>query len=143
MNNQLDFSKELMFRTSRSSGSGGQHVNKVETRVELLFNINASSVLTERQKESVHRKLKNRINIEGVLILGNETERSQRRNKSLVVKRFYELVNKAMIPDRKRKLTKIPKAVEAKRLERKKKTSAKKGLRKKVKLNDYREHDLF
>lgn len=142
MNNQLDFNKELSFRTSRSSGKGGQHVNKVETRVELLFDIHNSDVLSNAQKGLVMRNLKNRINNDGILIFANETERSQKRNKSVVVKRFYQMMTQALIPDRKRKLTKIPKAVQAKRLINKKQRGEKKALRKKVNLNDIREIDL-
>lgn len=143
MSNQLDFNHELNFRTSRSSGSGGQHVNKVETRVELLFDVKASAVLSDTQKLLVLRNLKNRINNEGVLILANSTERSQRRNKSLAVKRFYEMIGQAMTPNRMRRLTNTPRKVEAKRLKNKKQAGVKKALRKKVKLSDYTENDLF
>lgn len=139
MNNQLDFNKELSFRTSRSSGKGGQHVNKVETRVELLFDVPNSAILSNTQKSLVMRNLKSRINNEGILIFANETERSQKRNKSIVVKRFYQMMEQALIPDRKRKFTKIPQAVQAKRLINKKQRGEKKALRKKVNLNDIRQ----
>lgn len=136
MNNQLDFNKELSFRTSRSSGKGGQHVNKVETRVELLFDVLNSEVLSETQKNLVLRNLKSRINNDGILIFANETERSQKRNKSVVVKRFYQMMEQALIPDKKRKFTRTPKAVQRKRLVNKKQRGEKKALRKKVNLND-------
>ena len=139
----LDFSKELMFRTSRSSGAGGQHVNKVETRVELLFDVNASEVLNGKEKHLVWQNLANRINGEGILLLANDSERSQLRNKKLVVKRFYELINTALTPTTERKLTTTPKAVIQKRLATKKQTSEKKALRKKVKLSDNQEFDLL
>lgn len=138
----LDFSKELTFRTSKSSGKGGQHVNKVETRVELLFDVNTSDVLSGMEKNLVWENLANRINGEGILLLANDSERSQLRNKKVVVKRFYQLMETALTPKRKRKLTKTPKAVERKRLATKKQTSEKKALRKKVKLSDNREFDL-
>ena len=138
MNNQLDFSKELSFRTSRSSGKGGQHVNKVETRVELLFDVKNSKILSNTQKNLAKRNLKNRINSDGIFILSNETERSQKRNKSIVIKRFHEMMEEALIPDKKRKFTKIPQAIQAKRLINKKQHGTKKALRKKVNLNDIR-----
>lgn len=141
--NNLDFSKELTFRTSKSSGAGGQHVNKVETRVELLFDVNASEVLSGVEKHLVWENLANRINSEGILLLANDTERSQLRNKKLVISRFYELMTTALTPKPNRKLTKTPKAVERKRLATKKQTSEKKALRKKVKLSDNQEFDLL
>ena len=140
--NNLDFDKELKFRTSKSSGAGGQHVNKVETRVELLFDVNASEILSGMEKNLVWQNLANRINNEGILLLANDTERSQLRNKKLVIKRFYELITTALTPEPQRKLTKVPKAVERKRLANKKQTSEKKALRKKVKPSDNQEFDL-
>jgi ribosome-associated protein len=140
--NNLDFSKELAFRTSKSSGAGGQHVNKVETRVELLFDVNASEVLNGLEKNLVWQNLANRINNEGILLLASDSERSQLRNKKIVVKRFYELLEKAITPEVKRKITRTPKAVERKRLATKKQTSEKKALRKKVKPSDNQEFDL-
>lgn len=139
MNNQLDFSKEITYRTSRSSGKGGQHVNKVETRVELLFDVSNSSILGNTQKSLIQRNLKNHINNNGVLLLANETERTQLRNKNVVTKRFYKMIKQALIPDKKRKFTDIPKAVQAKRLANKKQKSEKKALRKKVNLNEIRQ----
>jgi ribosome-associated protein len=141
--NNLDLDKELKFRTSKSSGAGGQHVNKVETRVELLFDVNASEVLSGMEKKMVWQKLANRINSEGVLLLANDSERSQLRNKKSVIKRFYGLLTTALTPEPKRKLTKTPKAVERKRLATKKQTSEKKALRKKVKPSNSREFDLL
>lgn len=139
MNDKLDFSKEITFRTSRSSGKGGQHVNKVETRVELLFDVLNSVVLSQTQKSLVQRNLKNHINNNGVLLLANETERTQLRNKNVVTKRFYKMIQQALIPEKKRKVTEIPKVVQAKRLINKKQQSEKKALRKKVNLNDIRQ----
>jgi ribosome-associated protein len=142
MDNNLDFSKELAFRTSKSSGKGGQHVNKVETRVELLFDVNASEILSGLEKNMVWQNLANRINNEGVLLLASDSERSQLRNKKIVVKRFHELVNTALIPKQERKITRTPKAVGRKRLVKKKQTSEKKTLRKKVKLSGNQGFDL-
>ena len=139
MNNQSDFNKEITYRTSRSSGKGGQHVNKVETRVELLFDVSNSSILSNTQKSLIQRNLNNHINNNGVLLLANETERTQLRNKNVVTKRFYKMIKQALIPDKKRKFTDIPKAVQAKRLANKKQKSEKKALRKKVNLNEARQ----
>ena len=139
MNNTLDFSKEITFRTSRSSGKGGQHVNKVETRVELLFDVLNSNILSNTQKSLIQRNLKNHINNNGVLLLANETERTQLRNKNVVTKRFYKMIKQALIPDKKRKFTDIPKAIQVKRLANKKQNSEKKALRKKVNLNEIRQ----
>lgn len=139
MNNQLDFSKEITYRTSRSSGKGGQHVNKVETRVELLFDVLNSSILSNTQKSLIQRNLNNHINNNGVLLLANETERTQLRNKNVVTKRFYKMIKQALIPDKKRKFTDVPKAVQANRLVNKKQKSEKKALRKKVNLNEIRQ----
>ena len=139
MNNQSDFNKEITYRTSRSSGKGGQHVNKVETRVELLFDVSNSSILSNTQKSLIQRNLHNHINNNGVLLLANETERTQLRNKNVVTKRFYKMIKQALIPDKKRKFTDIPKAVQAKRLANKKQKSEKKALRKKVNLNEARQ----
>ena len=78
--NNLDLNKEFTFRTSKSSGAGGQHVNKVETRVELLFDVNASQILGGVEKNLIWQNLANRINGEGILLLANET------NKSMAIK---------------------------------------------------------
>lgn len=124
---------ELSFRTSRSSGSGGQHVNKVATRVELLFDIAASDVLSEAQKERLQRRLSHRISQSGELQLSCSETRSQHRNKQLVIEKFDDLIREALRPRPKRK--KVPRARQAnpkKRLEKKRRHSAKKALRGKV-----------
>ncbi|MFT5834342.1 MAG: ribosome-associated protein [Cognaticolwellia sp.] len=140
--NNLDLNKEFTFRTSKSSGAGGQHVNKVETRVELLFDVNASQILGGVEKNLIWQNLANRINGEGILLLANDSERSQLRNKKLVIKRFNQLIQIALTPKPKRRLTKVPRSVHAKRLTNKKQTSEKKATRKKVKLSGNQEFDL-
>src|SRR6185436_6646572 len=87
---------EFRFKAVRSSGKGGQHVNKVSTSVELYFNIHESRLLDDKQKEEIFSKLKNRINSEGVLSLVSQSERSQLANKKKVIKRFDELIAKAV-----------------------------------------------
>jgi ribosome-associated protein len=140
--NNLDFNKELNFKTSRSSGKGGQHVNKVETRVELFFDVKNSEVLSERQKELALEQLKNRISNEGIFQLANETARSQKRNKEIVVKRFYKMINEAITPKVKRKITRIPRSVIRHQKAAKRKNSEKKSLRKKVNINRLGDIDL-
>ena len=122
---------ELKLKAVRSSGKGGQHVNKVSTRVELYFNVTSSSFLNEEQKTLILEKLKNRINSEGELILASQTERSQLANKKAVILRFDELIKKALEKKKKRIPTKISKAKQQQRLESKKLHAQKKIFRKK------------
>lgn len=123
--------QELDFSFTRSSGPGGQHANKVSTRVELKFDINKSEVLTEDQKEKIIQTLANRISKEGLLTLSAQEERSQIRNKQLVTARFLRLISEALAPEKKRIETKPPPAAKRTRLDEKKKISEKKQLRKK------------
>lgn len=95
--------QELEFRTSRSSGPGGQHVNKTESRVELLWQPRESSCLNEEQKIRVYTRLGNRMNTDGVLILVSEKYRSQHRNKADVTERFMDLVLASLVPVKKRR----------------------------------------
>jgi ribosome-associated protein len=121
--------KEIKYKMSRSGGAGGQHVNKVSTKVELIFNINRSSILSDRQKSTLFSKLKNRITTEGVLILQCAQTRSQLKNKEIVFKRFIELIKTALAPTKKRRPTKPSKSSVQRRLEKKKKLSEKKSNR--------------
>ncbi|WP_242203897.1 alternative ribosome rescue aminoacyl-tRNA hydrolase ArfB [Aestuariivivens insulae] len=130
MLNEETLLQELNFKAIRSSGSGGQHVNKVASKVELSFNIEKSLVFSDEQKALLLNKLQNRLTKEGVLILQCDTNRSQHKNKALVVKRFLELIKSALVKPKKRIPTKIPKAVIKKRLKDKRKLSDKKVNRK-------------
>ncbi|HKK74998.1 MAG TPA: alternative ribosome rescue aminoacyl-tRNA hydrolase ArfB [Saprospiraceae bacterium] len=125
--------KELNYRFSRSSGSGGQHVNKVETRVELLFDINQSQGLSVREMNRIWQVLDNRINKEGILIIASQAKRSQVLNKKEATERFFKLLDKALRPRPRRKGATAFKANKRKRLQKKKHQSEKKALRKKVK----------
>ncbi len=120
---EIDFTDELSFKASRSGGKGGQNVNKVSTKVELRFNVMDSSHLTEEQKELISSKLQNRINNDGFFVISSDEKRTQLANKETVIKRFYELLDKALQKPKPRKKTKIPKAVKEKRLSDKKKKS--------------------
>lgn len=120
---------ELSFRTSRSSGAGGQHVNKVDTRVELLFEVNASEALSAEEKEIVNQQLGSRISKSGILIMRCQKTRSQLKNKEIVTERFVDLITKALQPKKKRKPGKPPKSSVEKRLNLKRMKSEKKARR--------------
>jgi ribosome-associated protein len=114
---------EIGFRTSRSSGPGGQHAQKSETRVEALFDVEASSALTDRQKHRVVRKAG------PVLRAVAQDERSQARNRELAVERIADALRQALHVDRKRVATKPSKAAVERRLEQKRRRSQTKRLR--------------
>ena len=124
-----DFSPEFTFTASRSGGPGGQHVNKVSTKVELRFDVLRSNLLTEAEKEMIQGKLFTKINSEGELILVSQSERTQLMNKDKVVEKFYLLLIKALTPVKKRKPTKPSKAAKEKRLEEKRMQAEKKERR--------------
>lgn len=122
--------KELKFKAIRSSGAGGQHVNKTASKVELIFDLQNSQVLNEIQKELLSNQLKSRLSKENMLILQCGESRSQHKNKSIITTRFLELIKNNLIEDKERIPTKIPKAVIKKRLANKKRNSEKKINRK-------------
>lgn len=119
MEMKKDFSAEFQFAASRSGGPGGQNVNKVSTKVELRININESQLLTEEEKEIVRQKLAARINSEGELIIVSQSERSQLGNKEKAIDRFYQIIEKALTPPRKRIKSTPTKASIEKRLKEK------------------------
>lgn len=121
---------EVQFSASRSSGPGGQNVNKVNTKIELRFPVRESAVLNEDQKQLILSKLKTRINNQDELLVTSGTERSQWRNREKAIQKFFELVEKALTKPRKRKKTKPTAASRLKRLENKKKLGEKKLRRK-------------
>ena len=135
MFNEEALIQELDFKAVRSSGSGGQHVNKVSSKVELIFNLKESLVFDENKKERLENKLQNRLSKDGVLILYCDESRSQHRNKTLVIKRFLDLIKASLIVPKKRISTKIPKSVIRKRLKSKKFHSNKKTNRRKPDLD--------
>lgn len=131
MNNE-NLIKELNFKAIRSSGAGGQHVNKVSSKIELSFDLENSTSLSESEKERLKTKLSSKLTKENVLILFCDESRSQHRNKEIVIKRFIELIQQSLIRPKKRKKTKPSKASIKKRIDSKKKHSEKKNNRKKL-----------
>tara|TARA_R110001592_G_scaffold231189_3_gene488326 strand:- start:1901 stop:2302 length:402 start_codon:yes stop_codon:yes gene_type:complete len=117
---------ELQFKAIRSSGPGGQHANKVSSKVELSFHIESSAGLTERQKKRALLKLGNKISKEGNLILQCDESRSQHKNKELVTKRFYKLLEKSLMVPKARKKSRPTRSSIEKRLKSKKLASLKK-----------------
>jgi ribosome-associated protein len=128
--NDRDFSPEFNFTASRSSGPGGQNVNKVSTKVELRFSIHQSNILTAEEKQILLEKLASKINMEGEIILVSQSERSQLKNREKAIEKFYKLLTKALTPVRKRKPTRPSRAAKEKRLEEKRILSEKKERRK-------------
>ena len=127
-----DFSREFLFSAARSSGPGGQNVNKVSTKVELRFNIPHSILLKEEEKELLLIQLQKKINSEGILIIVSQSERSQLKNKEKTIEKFYALLKKSLTPKKKRKPTKPNAAAKEKRLEEKRINAEKKVRRKEV-----------
>jgi ribosome-associated protein len=125
-----DFSKELTFSAQRSSGAGGQNVNKVNTKIELRFSVPESTILSNREKELLISRLAGKLTHKGDLIIMAETERSQLRNKEQAIKRFYNLLEWGLRPVKKRIPTKPSKASKKRRLDAKKKQAEKKNRRK-------------
>ena len=122
--------KELIFKTSRSSGPGGQHVNKTSSRVEAIFDLINSKVLDDEQKELLRTKLETHIDSKGLIHMVSSEHRSQLRNKSSAILKMIELINTGLIKPKKRKATKPSrKSIEA-RLRKKSLHALKKGRRK-------------
>ena len=111
---------ELQFKAVRSSGAGGQNVNKVASKVVLSFDLNSSQALSETEKALLVVKLASRLTNEQVLILNCEEDRSQLKNKAIVIKRFLAIIAAGLVIPKTRKPTKIPKSVVKKRIKDKK-----------------------
>lgn len=125
---------ELTFKAVRSSGAGGQNVNKVSSKVVLTFDLLNSETLSDEEKERSIKKLKSKLTLEGILILNCDEDRSQLKNKAIVIKRFLEIIEKSLVVPKERKPTKVPKSVIEKRLKDKSTTAEVKQNRKKPEL---------
>ncbi|WP_034918467.1 alternative ribosome rescue aminoacyl-tRNA hydrolase ArfB [Gillisia sp. CAL575] len=122
---------EVSFKAVRSSGAGGQHVNKTSSKVILTFNVEQSLGLSEEEKALLSKKLQNRLTLNNELILNCSETRSQHKNKELVLERFKEIIVSGLTKPKKRKKTKPSRASKFKRLRKKKMHSEKKGNRRK------------
>ena len=123
---------ELRFTSARSSGPGGQNVNKVNTRVTLWFDVINSPSLSPRQKELIQNHLRTRINKEGVLRVVSQKSRSQAFNREAAIERFTLLLRESLHEILPKKKTAVPRAVKERRLEKKKHRSILKERRKKA-----------
>jgi ribosome-associated protein len=137
INDQLEVPRgEIGFRYSRSSGPGGQNVNKVATKVTILFSVIDSTVLSEAQRARIMDRLGSRISKDGTLHVTSERHRTRSANQREAVRRFAELLAAALIPPKARRRTRVPTREKRRRLESKRRRSEKKRLRNKPTLDD-------
>lgn len=125
--------KELNFKAVRSGGAGGQHVNKVSSKVELIFDIQNSSEFSDDEKNLLLKNLQTKLTKENVLLLSCDESRSQHKNKELVIERFFAIIERGLKVPKKRKATKPTKSSIQKRIDKKKNIALKKVLRQKPK----------
>ena len=125
-----DLQKEITYKTSRSGGKGGQNVNKVSSKVELLFSIDNSLLFNEEEKQLLNSKLQSRFNKDGLVQVVCDEERSQYLNKGKAVERLIVLLARALHRHKNRKATKPGKAAKAARLNSKRLQAEKKENRK-------------
>ena len=128
--------KELKFKAIRSSGAGGQHVNKVASKIVLFFDVASSIVLSEDDRELLLKNLRSKLSKENILILNCGESRSQHKNKAIIIQRFLQLITNGLKVAKERKASKPSKASVKKRLETKKKHASIKANRKKPNADD-------
>lgn len=130
--NMEQIRKELRYVSSRSSGSGGQHVNKVSSRVTLKFDLESCPYFSDEEKEQIKSKMAGRIGQDGIIQMSCDTSRSQLKNKKLVTARFFEALASAIKKEKIRKECTLPPAIQHKRKQHKMAQSQKKDFRKKI-----------
>lgn len=128
--------EEITFRTSRSSGKGGQNVNKVETRVEAMLNVPESNALTPAEKQLLALRLRNRISKEGILAVDCQESRSQVRNKQMAVEMMLRLIHRALTVQKRRIATKMSAGAKQQRMNQKRQQGEKKARRQQRPPND-------
>ncbi len=133
--NQEIINAELKYTASRSSGPGGQHANKVSSKVQLVFDLENSKAFTEEEKLILFKNLKNKLTKENYIIIFSDESRSQHKNKETVTDRFLKIIHRGLVVPKERKATKPNISSIKKRLERKKKQAYKKALRRKPNLD--------
>jgi len=127
--------REIQLKAVRSSGPGGQHVNKTSTKIVLYFPLSTSEALSEQEKDTLMDRLQNRITADGGIRLNSSQYRSQSRNKEAAIDRLMALLEYHLLPKKERKATRPSKKAVAKRLDKKKKQALKKANRKKPPLD--------
>ena len=127
--------KELTFKATRSGGAGGQHVNKVSSKVILTFELLSSTVLDEDEKEVLLKNLKSRLTKDNILLLNCSESRSQHKNKEIVIDRFLEIISEGLKVKKVRKKSKLSKANIKRRLEKKSRHALKKANRRKPQID--------
>lgn len=129
---KIELTKEIIFRTARSGGKGGQNVNKVETMVEGYFSIRNSALLTDEEKELLEKKLSARIHSDGFLQVRSQVHRTQLGNKGEVIRKMHALIEAGLKKEKRRVATKPSRAAKERRVEQKKRQSEVKAGRRRV-----------
>jgi len=133
---KIDITKEIIFRTARSGGKGGQNVNKVETMVEGYFSIRNSALLADDEKDLLEHKLSSRINSDGYIQVRSQVHRTQLANKAEVIRKMHDLLETGLKKEKRRLATKPSAAARQRRIEHKKRQSQIKEGRRRIRDNE-------